>query len=228
MKILSKISFLVLCLGLLATGCKKTAGDKAKTGDAKEVSKTAQSAMAYEVNPAMSKVLWTGSKPTGTHTGTINLSHGSLFTTNGMLSGGTFTLDMTSLVVTDLKPEDGKASLEDHLKGMTDDKADDFFNVRQYPNATFTITNVAPNTTNPDANVNITGNLRIKKTEKSVTFPASAVVVGDKVSAVTPAFKIDRTLWGINFQSKSVFADLKDKFINDEVSLNIQLEAAKK
>ena len=61
--------------------------------------------------------------------------------------------------------------------------------------------------------------------EKSITFPASIVKLGEKINAVTPSFTINRTEWGINFQSKSVFTDLKDKFIHDDISLNIQLEA---
>ena len=142
------------------------------------------------------------------------------------MTGGSFTLDMNSLASTDLTGEQ-KAGLEGHLKGLDAKGADDFFNVNKYPTATFTITNVVPSTTIPDANVSITGNLKMKATEKSITFPASVVMLGDKVNAVTPSFKINRTEWGINYGSKTVFNDLKDKFINDDIALNILIEANK-
>ncbi len=226
MNIISKLSIIVLALGLVLTGCKKTAGDKAATGAAKEVAAKSAAAITYNVTKGASKVYWTGSKPTGSHMGTIDVSGGALQISNGTLSGGSFTLDMNSITCTDLEGEQ-KAGLEGHLKGLDAKGADDFFNVNKYPSASFTITSVVPSTTVPDANVSITGNLKMKDTEKSITFPASVVVLGDKVSAVTPPFKINRTEWGINYGSKTVFNDLKDKFINDDISLNISLETQK-
>ncbi len=224
MKYLTKFSFAILALSLVFTACKKTAGDKAVTGAAGEVTKATGKATAYTIDNTNSQVLWVGSKPAGQHTGTIKISNGSLFTTNGQVSAGTFTMDMNSLTVTDLQGE-YKGKLEGHLKGLAADSADDFFNVTKYPTATFSITNVEPNTTVPDANFSVTGNLRIKDKEKSITFPASIVTVGDKVIAVTPSFKINRTEWGINFKSNSVFDNLKDDFISDDIALNINIEA---
>lgn len=226
MKIISKLTFLALGLGLLFTACKKPAGEKAVTGAAQDISKTT-AGEAYMVNPGTSKMIWTASKPGTTHTGTVNISSGSLQAQNGAVTSGNFTMDMNTITNNDL--EGGmKASLESHLKGMTDEKADDFFNVRKYPTVSFNITKVEPTSTTPDANYNVTGNLKIKEIEKSITFPASIVVVGDKISAVSPSFKINRTEWGLNFMSKSVFDNLKDKFIDDEIALNLQLEASKK
>jgi len=225
MKIISKLSFAILALGLVLTSCKKTAGDKAATGAAKEVT-AAGAATSFAINNTASKVLWTGTKPAGSHMGTIDVSNGNVLISNGALTGGSFTLDMNSLACTDLTGEQ-KTGLEGHLKGLDAKGADDFFNVNKYPTAKFTITNVEPSTTVPDANVMITGNLKMKATEKSISFPASVVVLGDKVSAVTPSFTINRTEWGINYGSKTIFTDLKEKFINDDIALNITLEANK-
>ena len=41
------------------------------------------------------------------------------------------------------------------------------------------------------------------------------------------AFTIDRTKWGVNYGSKSVFDDLGDKFINDDIELKILVSAKK-
>ena len=43
----------------------------------------------------------------------------------------------------------------------------------------------------------------------------------------TESFKINRTEWNINYASKSIFDDLKDKFVNDEIELVVKLKATK-
>jgi len=219
MNYISRISFLLLCLGLFTTSCKKPAGEAAKTGAAKDVAAAAASAKSFAVNTAASQVLWTGSKPTGQHSGNIKISNGQLQVAGNAVTGGSFTLDMNSINVTDLSGDE-KAGLEAHLKGMGAGKEDHFFNSTKYPTAKFQITSVAPATSNP-----VTGNLTMKDKTNSITFPANVVVIGGKVNAVTPPFTINRTLWGVNYGSASVFDDLKDKVINDEISLQINLEA---
>lgn len=229
MKRFVQFSFFLLTVSLLIVSCKnKPAGEAAKTDEAAKTTAPAASASAkgFAINPNQSKVLWVGSKPTGSHNGTINVAEGKLSVDNGQLVGGKFVLDMTSITCTDLKPGEGKEKLEAHLKGTTDENADDFFNVAKHPTGSFIITKVEALTGNPDATHNITGNLTLKGQTKSITFPASVNVADGKVTAVTPSFKINRTEWGINFMSKSVFDNLKDKFINDEIALNIQLETA--
>lgn len=226
MKNLLKFSFLFLCLSLLTVSCKKkTAGEKAKTSEATGKAATSANATALAVNTANSKVYWSGTKPTGAHNGSINLSSGSLSLADGKLVGGNFEIDMNT--ITDLSQEgDGKAGLESHLKGLEAEKEDHFFNVKKYPTAKFVITNVADSPAGTgEVTHNITGDLTIKATTKSITIPASVIVIGNKVNAVAPNFKINRTEWGINFMSKSVFDDLKDKFIDDDIAINIQLEA---
>lgn len=227
MKNLIKFSFFFLALGLMVSSCKKKpSGDAAKTGAAAGEAATATAnAKAYAVNAANSKVLWVGSKPTGSHNGSIKISEGSLSVDGGNIVSGNFTLDMNSITVLDLKAGEGKEDLEAHLKGLEDEKADHFFNVKKYPTGKFVITKVEASTAGDGSTHNITGDLTIKDKTKSITFPAMVAVVGDKVTAVSPSFKINRTEWGVNFMSKSVFADLKDKFIDDEIALNIQVEA---
>ena len=60
-------------------------------------------------------------------------------------------IDMNSITVLDLEG-DYKANLEAHLKGTVDEKADDFFNVNQFPTANFEVTKIGELTNNPDAN----------------------------------------------------------------------------
>jgi hypothetical protein len=43
---------------------------------------------------------------------------------------------------------------------------------------------------------------------------------------ITKSFEIDRTKWGIEYMSKSIFDDLKERFIYDEIELKVVLKAA--
>src|SRR5688572_10468855 len=87
----------------------------------------------YKVDAAKSKLTWVGKKVTGEHSGTINIAEGSLTTKSNKVTGGTFTIDMTSLKDTDITNPDGQARLEGHLK------SDDFFSTDKHPKATFVI-----------------------------------------------------------------------------------------
>ena len=227
MKNLIHYSFLlVLALALVACG-EKPAGEKAETGEAAEAAAaTPDEAQTMKVSTTDSQVLWVGSKPTGTHNGSIKLSNGQLGVDGDNLVSGEFELDMNSIAVIDLKAGEGKEDLEEHLKGLVDEKAAHFFNVRKYPTAKFVITKVEAIPAGGNATHNITGNLTLKDQTKSITFPANVAMVDGQISATTPSFKINRTEWGINFMSKSVFDDLKDKFIDDDIALSISLKAS--
>ena len=68
-----------------------------------------------KVNTSASVVEWTARKVTGHHNGTVAIKEGELKMDYGVLAGGSFTMDMTTITVTDLTGG-GKAKLEGHLK----------------------------------------------------------------------------------------------------------------
>ena len=191
-----------------------------KREKAQEVDTPTAAAVDYKVNTESTSVTWTGSKPTGTHQGTINVTEGSLSVNNGQVVGGSFGLDMNSITVNDLKAGEGKEKLEGHLK------TGDFFETEKYPVGKFTITKVEPVSGSETATHNVTGNLTLKDQTHSVTIPANIAVSGEKITAVTPKFTINRTTWGINYNS-GILGTVKDKLINDDVALVINLTAAK-
>ncbi|MBP8887463.1 MAG: YceI family protein, partial [Flavobacterium sp.] len=86
-------------------------------------------AQTKKVDTAKSTINWTGKKVTGQHEGTINIKDGALVFKGKKLVGGTFNVDMNSIVVTDLKAGQGKEKLEGHLK------ADDFFGTDKFATA---------------------------------------------------------------------------------------------
>ncbi len=224
MKITLKLFLPILAVAMLVS-CKKDKTEKASVGEAQEVAKV-DSGKTYAVNTTTSKVLWTGTKPAGSHTGTIGLSNGSLTVKDGNISAGAFTIDMNSINCTDLEG-DGKASIEAHLKGTrSDDEADDFFNVAKFPTAKFEITKVTKLVNNPDATHLVYGNLTMKGVTKEVGIKSKVDISDSGISVTAPEFGINRTDWGITFMSKNFIEGLKDKFINDEIKLSIDLSAS--
>ena len=67
----------------------------------------------------------------------------------------------------------------------------------------------------------VSGNLTMKDQTHNVTFPASVSFNENTMSLQSETFAIDRTKWGVNYGSKSVFDNLGDKFINDEIESGV-------
>ncbi len=218
------IAFVALAF---ATACT-SGGEKTKATDAKEV-KTGSFDQAYLADTKTSTIRWEGYKPTGTHDGTIQINNGKLETRDGQLIGGSFNIDMKTIVVTDIEDADQNGKLTGHLNSA------DFFDVATFPKAKFVITDVqavdasAIDKTKEKGDIipthTITGNLTMKDITKSISFNAKVAVMDDWIKANTNQFFIDRAQWNIQYGSRSFFDDLKDKFINDEIGLTIQLAA---
>ena len=217
MKLLSKFSLLALVL-MVSYSCKKKSAS-AVTGEATEVKTVAGD--DYTVDGVASKIMWSGSKVAGTHTGTLNVSNGKVKVNNGKVTGGSFTIDMASLTDTDLEAGQGKEKLEGHLKSP------DFFDVATYPTAKFDITKIAGLANDENGNTLVYGNLTLKDVSKEVAFKANVNVSGDVVTVTCPVFNINRTDFGIKYGSASFMDVVKDKAINDQVGLSINLIANK-
>ncbi|MEO1435859.1 MAG: YceI family protein [Bacteroidota bacterium] len=162
-----------------------------------------------KVNIKESQVTWKGYKITGSHEGTLDLKEGNLEFSDGLLSGGTFVVDMTSLQVTDLKGG-GAEKLKGHLMSP------DFFGVEAFPTATLTITNVVSRGLPGDYKV--FANLTIKKTTKPIKFEALI-----KDNTATAAIKVDRSEFDVRYGSATLLGNLGDNTIYDEFDLNISL-----
>lgn len=222
MKNLIKITFLMLTVSMFVA-CKNTKGEDAKVSDKVEKTTKAEG-KTYTVATDVSKVMWEGSKPVGTHNGTVNISEGTVIVNGDAVVGGSFTIDMNSINVLDL--EGGKKDyLESHLKGLEDKNADDFFNVNKYPTAKYEITKVTKKEGDPTGNALVYGNLTMKDVTKSVGFTANIDMADGMVRVSTSQFKVDRTQWGIKYGSPSFFEGLKDKAIDNEMGIKITLVA---
>lgn len=210
-------SFVALSFTACKDGQKETA-----TTDEKEVVAPMPEAVSYAVDLEKSVIRWTGNKPTGTHTGTIKIASGSVSVNGTNLDTGKFSIDMTSITNTDLDGE-MKVNLEAHLKGTVEGKEGDFFNVTEFPLSSFVVTSV----TGAEGEALVSGNLTIKEKTHNIQFPATITYTDNAMSLVSKPFNIDRTKWGVNYGSKSIFDNLGDKFISDQIGLEIELYASK-
>lgn len=176
------------------------------------VSLTTLTATAQDkkINAAKSKISWVGEKLTGKHEGTINIKDGVLNFKGGKLSGGNVTVDMNSITVTDLKAGDGKENLEGHLK------AADFFGTDKFATSKIVFKSVKAKTADV---YTVTADLTIKNITKPVTFD---LTVGKNTA--TSTFKVDRTKYGIEYNSKNFIANIGDKAIYDEFELTVNLQ----
>ena len=74
----------------------------------------------------------------------------------------------------------------------------------------------------------VTGNLTIRGTTNSITFPADVVVSEEDVKFMAPTFSIDRTLWGAKYHDRddaTIAESLKDDLIDHSIELTIKVKA---
>ena len=161
-----------------------------------------------------STVAWTGRKVTGQHNGSISIKDGTVSIQDGLLTGGTIIMDMTSITVLD-QEGGGKTKLEGHLK------SDDFFGVEKYPTSTLVVTKTV---SKGEGQYAVTADLTIKGITHPINFDALLKLGSDRAT-VTADLKIDRTLYDVRYGSGKFFDDLGDKTIDDIFELNVKIVA---
>jgi polyisoprenoid-binding protein YceI len=166
------------------------------------------------IDTSESVVAWKGSNTFGSHTGFVHILKGELMIENSQLVGGTVEVDMKTIEDENHRSNSG---LINHLKDP------DFFDVKKFPLSTIAITSVASIN---DENKSIAGNLTIKGITHPVSFPAK-MEIKDGVVKADGKLVIDRTDWGVRYQSGKFFDDLADKTISDSIEFNMTIVAKK-
>jgi polyisoprenoid-binding protein YceI len=148
---------------------------------------------------------WVGAKVTGDHKGDFKTFTGKLFVTpDNKLAKVTFEVDTTSVTSDNEK-------LTGHLKSP------DFFDVAQFPKASFETTEIKDGSTVSGYTHTITGKFTIRGVTKDIAFPATFTVEGEGVQAKSE-FTIKRKDFGIVYEGKA------DDLIKDEVLLKLDLK----
>ena len=192
--------------------------EEAEVGEAQDAA--ALVGGAYSIDTEASIINWTGRKfGDDQHSGTMSLSEGAFAVDNGVITGGSFTLDMTSIIVTDEMPDEYKTKLVAHLN------SDDFFRTESFPTSTFEITGVEAIEGDSTATHSIAGNFTMLDATHNVTFKANIVNDGGIITATSQGFTIDRTLWGVKTMAFGLVEIAKDKAIKKELELKVTLVA---
>lgn len=174
-------------------------------------------AQTYKVDAEKSTINWLAKKVTGQHEGTVKLKSGELLFAKKTFKGGSFVINMQSIVCTDLKDEETNAKLIGHLK------SDDFFSVDKFTDATLVITKVVPK---GKVDYQIKGKLTIKGITNDIEFPATVSLSNGKVVG-SAKISVDRTKYNVRYGSSKFFDSLGDKTINDVFEIFVKLEASK-
>ncbi len=211
---------MILLLMAAVYSCQGPSGERAVTGEAGTAALAEGDYEVYYANTETSNVEWIGARPASQHDGIVKLKEGHLKVIDGEVFGGEFVIDMENIVVLDINDPGRNARLKAHLE------SDDFFDVPNHPEALFEITSVRRlDNVAGDYSHTVTGNLTMRGTTRSVTFNALIDADHEQVTARSIQFLIDRTEWGVNYQSPTVFAELVDRFILDDIALVVNLEA---
>ena len=197
----------VVVVSTVLFSCK---GEKKEKVVAKEEVKFEETSMVNNLDLTTSVMTWKGTKPTGSHDGTVAFKSGGMILENDVLKGGEFVIDMSTIKNLDMVGSDGAANIEKHLK------APDFFDVEVYPTSKFVITSVLE----VEGSLAVTGNLTIKDVTKSITIPASISTADGITTFKSELFNIDRADFNVKYGSKRWIEGLKDKFIDDLVEMS--------
>ena len=170
-----------------------------------------------QMDLSKSSIKWIGKEiTTKEHFGALKFSKAQLEFNGDVLTGGEFTVDMTTLDVQDLSGG-GKQRLEGHLR------SDDFFSVDKHQTSYLKINEVLPpELSRIEADNNsfeVSGELTIKGITHPIVFTLKPVSDQSYVADLT----FDRSDYNVRFRSGSFFENLGDKLILDDIKLEVTL-----
>lgn len=201
----------LVCVGLLA-GCNNNPVENksvAAVGQAVSASAASPSVgTRYQFSEQGSTLGFVGAKITGKHDGSFGKFSGEIGLVDGDVTKSTVKVEVAT---NSLSADQEK--LTGHLKSP------DFFDVERFPKASFQSTKIVAEN-GPNGTHRVTGNLELHGVTKSLTFPATIRVEGDKVN-VTSEFGINRKDFGLVYPGKP------DDLIKDEVLIRLSLVAQK-
>ncbi|WP_310397357.1 YceI family protein [Hymenobacter sp.] len=151
----------------------------------------------YRLDPATSTLTWTGHAEAGTWApqGTIRLREGSVVTAGQVVRAARVVVDMATIA-------HEQAPLAEHLRNA------DFFDVAKFPTAVFELTEFRAGKAR--------GTLTLKGTTKPVEFPVTVTPAPDGGLRLRGTATLDRTEFGINYNSASFFQNLGSYAIRND------------
>ena len=160
---------------------------------------------SFNVDPLLSSLNWEGTIiGIYKHNGKVGLKEGQLVWKGDVIIGGSVTIDMSSMTQLDTLYKTEENKLVQHLESP------DFFDVSNYPIATFEITG------SDITGKTVSGNLTIRGITNSET--VNNVVFDEATGAAKGLLSFDRQKYNVAYKGSS-----KDMLISDVVELSISL-----
>ncbi len=164
---------------------------------------------SLSIDSASSKIDWTASKVTKSHNGKFKQFTGTIELPGGKPEAGKVAVDIdTTSIEADVE------KLTNHLKSP------DFFDVAQYPKASFVSTEIKQGGP-AGATHTVTGVLDLHGVKKTITFPATINVTDNEVG-VKAEFSINRKDFKISYSGPP------DDLIRDDVLIKLDVKAPRK
>lgn len=179
----------------------------------------------YELDETKSVAEWKGYLKTGYfNEGSIAVKSTSISVSEQKITGGSFTIPLSSILNFNLPTPELKEELVHHLQSA------DFFNMALHPSLKFEITGVTTYSGTgggviDGANFQVSGRLTMLGKSNLITFPAKIVFNADTFM-VEAKVGVDRTKWGIVYgtdQSKPAEA-----IIEPVIDIHLKLTGNKK
>ena len=182
-----------------------------------------------------SKITWIGGLKYGlsNHDGNMKIMSGNLMLSKDIKLSGSVVINMQSMTNNDL-PTGAKDRLIGHLKSA------DFFNVNEFPTASFSITNsdIIQRISNNKYKIKITGDLSIKGKTNKISFDTIIDLEND-VKKANGKLVFNRTDYGVQYRAEMHLDDpnsfwnqlqtsrdaVKDKVIRDEIEIGFAIES---
>ena len=196
-------------MALAVTSCSSKT-ETATTEKAVE-KKVEMEALSFNLNTEASTLEWKGTMVgIYSHTGTLNITEGSVMTENGNIIGGKVVIDMSSMQATDENYDPSKDQTKENLIGHL--QSPDFFDVANNPTASFVIKSVNGNI--------LTGDFTLRGVTKEESITLADVKVSEKGFEATSSFKINRQDYGVIYKSS-----MADMVLSDDLEITIAIKS---
>ena len=198
---LRTITFTIM---LVISSCTNTETNKQETSS--EIQEVNSVMKSLKINTSTSTVEWKGVMVgIYSHNGFVSIKEGNLVWQGNSITGGSITIDMETMNQSDSLYRTDENKLVAHLKSP------DFFDVANFPTATFEIASSEQGTNT------VYGNLTIRGiTESEVV---ENVIFDSETKSATGTLKFDRQKYGVAYKGSK-----KDMLVGDEVEMTISLK----
>ena len=206
MKNIRLVAFIYI-ITLFISSCKNTETKKQEAPSEVLVVDTVLKSL--NINSSTSIVEWKGVMVgVYSHNGLVAVKEGSLVWQGNSIASGSITIDMQTMTQSDSLYQTEENKLVGHLKSS------DFFDVANFPTATFEITSYEESTNT------VYGNLTIRGITDSEV--VENIIFDEETKSASGTLKFDRQKYGVAYKGSK-----KDMLVGDEVEMTISLNTVK-